>query len=586
MEQTVPLSITYPPWLRWWAYIVYTAIFLFFIWVIVEIRARQHRAKLAYVEQVNKNLEREILERKKVEKALAHSEQRLNMALDAAQEGIWELNPQTEEVYFSPTWFTMLGYTVDEFSHTFESWVQRIHPEDQTQVLTQLQKYLAKEDEQYSVEFRMKNKDGAWRWIHSTGSLLGPTDKDGPVKMLGIHLDISERKASEKETRRLETALQHASKMEAIGTLAGGVAHDFNNILSAIIGNCELGLLEVKKTSPLHTKLNQILQAGFRAKDLVLQILTFSRKDKRELQEVYVAPIIEEALSLLRSTIPTSISIEQEMCENRTTILADPTQIHQVIVNLCTNASHAMEEKGGVLRVSLNEIPLTAKNVKRYEGLAPGLYNEIKIEDTGEGISPLDIGNIFNPYFSTKKQGKGSGLGLSVVLGIIHNCGGVIDVESTPGKGSTFTALLPCSIDSSPSATPTIESSLPTKARSCKILVVDDEPILVDILSQQLQQVGHKVISFIDANEALTAYQSAPESYDIIITDMAMPELTGVQFAQQIKDYRSDIPIILCTGYSKKVFSSTPKELGVDAVLQKPIQRLELLREIDHLLDS
>ncbi|MFT5697446.1 MAG: PAS domain S-box-containing protein [Desulforhopalus sp.] len=582
----VPISITYPPWQRWWAYLLYAIFLLLCFWGSIELRARQHRQKLAYVEQVNKDLETEVLERKKTERALILSEQRLSMALEAAHEGIWEFNPQTGDAYFSPTWFTMLGYAADEFSHTYENWKKHIHPEDRPVVIARLQSYLDQEDEQYSVEFRMKTKGDSLLWIHSTGKILEYNEDGSPVKMIGIHLDISNRKASEAETRRLETALQQASKMEAIGTLAGGIAHDFNNILSAIIGNSELGLQGVEKESRLHSRFQQILQASFRARDLVLQILTFSRKEKRVLQPVKVDLLIKEALNLLRSTIPTTIAIKQLVNADIKPVLADPTQIHQILINLCTNASHAMEDKGGILLISLSEVVLTSNELQRHPELTPGVYNEIKILDTGEGIEPTNIESIFNPYFSTKKQGKGSGLGLSVVFGIVENCGGIIEVESSPGIGSAFTVLLPCITGEVQSEQHAVALAFPPLEKECTILVIDDEPVLIDILSQHLTQMGHKAITFHDAQKALNAFQKEPDIYDLIITDMAMPELTGLEVAQQIKELRKDIPVILCTGYSSKAFVSEPKELGVDSILIKPIGQLELMNEMYALLST
>lgn len=587
---TVPISITYPPWQRWWAYLIYVSALILSILLFVEMRARQHLKELALAEKTNRELKKEVRARKKAEEALVLSEQRLTLALNAAKEGIWELNPQTGEAYFSPVWFTMLGYEADSFTHTRENWINLTHPDDRPKVLDHLEKYLTGKTKEYAIEFRMHAKDASWIWIFATGEILEYNTTNKPIKMVGIHMDISSRKESEQERQNLEAALQHASKMEAIGTLAGGIAHDFNNILSAIIGNCELGMLSLDKGAPLQRRFEQILQAGFRAKDLIQQILTFSRKEKRELQAVDIGLLIEEALSLLRSTIPTTISIEKQLSSNVCPVIADPTQIHQVIVNLCTNASHAMEETGGVLTVELNTLTISKDGREQFPGKAPGSYSEIRISDTGEGIPPDDINNIFNPYFSKKKLGKGSGLGLSVVQGIVQNCGGDIHVDSTQGVGSTFTVLLPWAPNEEnlpvPESKANQENELQPLTGHFTILVLDDESVIVDVVKAQLEEYGHKVFAFTSAEDAVESIRKDPTFCNLIITDMAMPEITGIQVAQEVKKCRPDMPVILCTGYNKKVFSCTPEELGVDTVLLKPVRINELLQSIHVLLSE
>lgn len=583
---SLPVSITYYPWQRWWAYTFYILVLTIASWLFLRMKGRQHHKELLAAEKANFFLKKEVLEREKVEKALIASEQRLILALDAAQEGIWEFNPKTGNGYYSPSWFTILGYPVDAFEHTYDNWSKRIHPDDKCIALDNLNKYFLGESEHYEAEFRMHASDGSWVWIYSTGRILEYDEFEKPEKIVGIHINISSRKATEKETQRLQSALQHASKMEAIGTLAGGVAHDFNNILSVILGNCELGMLNEEKGSPAYTKLYQILQAGCRARDLIQQILTFSRKDKRKLEAVYVEPMLEECLGMLRSTLPASISIIKTLHPNVKPVLANPSQIHQVIVNLCTNASHAMEDDGGVLSVGLKEIYLSAEQSANLPGIEPGFFNQIQITDTGKGIDKEDIGNIFNPYFSTKKQGKGTGLGLSVVLGIVQNCGGAINVESIEGLGATFTVMLPSIEKENMPQNPSIDNDqlLDGESKNCTILLVDDEPVLVDIIKTQLESDGHTVVAFTDANKALAAFVSDPFLYDIVFTDMAMPEISGEQVAKEVKRVRQDIPIILCTGYSKKVFAGTPQGLGVDVILKKPFQTKELLDAVSNVL--
>ena len=428
----------------------------------------------------------------------------------------------------------------------------------------------------------MRAQNGDWKWVLSTGKVHEFDDLGEPERMSGIHMDITSRINTEDEKQRLEAALQHASKMEAIGTLAGGVAHDFNNILSAIVGYSQLGLLEVDKDTSVHKKFNRILQAGYRARDLVQQILTFSRKDKRVLQPISLGASIDEALQLIRSTLPVTISIQSDIAPDVKHILADATQIHQVIVNLCTNAAHAMEEEGGILTVKLREVYQTKNERMEQVPLPHGSYAELMIKDTGMGILDEHVANIFNPYFTTKAQGKGTGLGLSVVLGIVQNCGGTIRVESQPENGATFIVLIPVVEDIEITAQEKTKDLVETKA--CRVLVIDDEEPLIDVLSQFLDDMGNTVVAFQDAEAAIALFEKKPHDFDVVITDMTMPVMTGDKVAKEMKAIRPDIPVIICTGYSSKAIDHTIYELGGDALLMKPVERDKLLETIQSVL--
>ncbi|MDY6953665.1 MAG: PAS domain S-box protein, partial [Thermodesulfobacteriota bacterium] len=383
----------------------------------------------------------DITELKQAEKKLRESEERLRLAMDAGDHGFWDWDLDTDEVYFSPRYYTMLGYEPGELPMVKDTWTGLMHPEDRETIVPQVQNYV-ENAERYEVEFRLKCKDGSWKWISGKGKGFELDENGRPWRAVGLHVDITERKQAEREKKRLESQLRQAQKMEAIGTLAGGIAHDFNNILAAIIGYTELSFDEAQEGSSLQENLKEIFSAGNRAKDLVKQILAFSREAEQKSAPVKVGRIAKEALKLLRASLPTTIAIRQDV-QSDSTILADSTQIHQVFMNLCANAGQAMEEKGGTLDVSLVDVELGSDFTVKHPGTRPGPYIKLTVSDTGHGMAPDVLGRIFDPYFSTKEPDEGTGLGLSVVHGIARSCGGTITAHSEPGKGSTFHVFFP-----------------------------------------------------------------------------------------------------------------------------------------------
>ncbi|MBW1834314.1 MAG: response regulator [Deltaproteobacteria bacterium] len=391
--------------------------------------------------------------------------------------------------------------------------------------------------------------------------------------------DITERKRMEKEKKKLEARLRQAQKMEAIGTLAGGIAHDFNNILFPILGYSEMLMNDAPDNSDLKRDLSMIFNGTKRARDLVKQILAFSRQREYDLKPIKVHLVVKEALKLIRSSIPATIDIMQNIidCE---LVMADYTQIHQVAMNLLTNAYHAMEKKGGKLKVTLKEVDLRADDLK---GMPPGTYVRLTISDTGIGMDQSTIDRIFDPYFTTKKEGKGTGLGLAVVHGIIKSHGGHISVYSELGKGSEFHVYLP--VIKAQQETKQIEIQ-PIKKSNERILVVDDEKMVVEIQQKMLKRLGYDVTSCTSSVEALKAFQANPDNFDLIITDMTMPDMTGDQLAQKIMEIRTDIPIILCSGFSEKMSNEKAKSLGIKEFLMKPVLIKDLSITIRRTLDS
>ena len=394
--------------------------------------------------------------------------------------------------------------------------------------------------------------------------------------------DVTNRKLAEEEKKKLEAQLQQAQKMEAIGTLAGGIAHDFNNILSAVIGYTEISLDDVAKGTLLYSNLQEVLIAGHRAKDLVNQILTFARRSDAEVKPTKVSTIAKETLKLIRSTIPASIEIKQNI-HSDSLIMANPALVHQIFMNLYTNANHAMEDEGGVLEVNLKDVKLDSTFTGLHKEMKPGDYLKISVSDTGTGISPDIIESIFEPYLTTKEPGEGTGMGLAVVHGIVKGYGGEITVQSKMGKGTVFTVYLPVTkkhIHIKPY--PVEEVPLGTE----RILFVDDELPIVKMNKQALESLGYKVTIRTSSIEALEVFRSMPNDFDLVITDMTMPNMNGDKLAGELMKIRPDIPVIISTGYSKKISDERAAEIGIKAFAMKPISKAELAKTVRKVLDE
>ncbi|MDP3029139.1 MAG: GAF domain-containing protein, partial [Deltaproteobacteria bacterium] len=381
---------------------------------------------------------------------------------------------------------------------------------------------------------------------------------------------FKETERAYEELRMTQRQLVQIQKMEAIGTLAGGIAHDFNNILTAIIGYTELAREAAPEGSRVQAHLQEVFRAGMRAKDLVQQILIFSRQSKQEQKPLQTDSIVKEGLKLLRASIPTTIEIRPNIERECGTVLGDPTQIYQVLVNLCTNAAHAMGEKGGVLEVSLMNVDLDADAVAQHPGLKPGLYVRLTVNDTGHGMDRAVMEQIFHPFFTTKGPGEGTGMGLAVVHGIVKSHGGAITVDSEPGRGATFHVYFP-RIERGRAPEAEAAASVPTGSE--RILFVDDEKALVDMIKQMIESLGYKVAGRTSSIEALEAFRAQPDKFDLVITDQTMPNMTGKMLAKELLRIRPDIPIILCTGYSELITEEKAKAMGIRELVMKPVVR-------------
>lgn len=431
-----------------------------------------------------------------------------------------------------------------------------------------------------SGHFDNERKDGSHYEVHAR---ISPVRGSANVvsRYVVIVRDVTH------ETQ-LERQLRQAQKLEAIATLSGGIAHDFNNILAVIITNTEMTLEDVPDDDPLKKQLEIVLKAGFRGKDLVKQILTLSRRTEQEKQPVQVEAIVEECFNLLRASLPTTIEIKKWIANDIGKIAADPTQIHQVVMNLCTNAADAMREGGGTLGVVLEEVELDEDACKSYPGLLPGEYIELQVSDTGHGMSRETMERIFDPFYSTKIQGKGTGLGLSVVHGIIKSHEGAITVDSVPGRGTIFSALFP-KLNKHMEMAPQQKVALSNKG-SERILFVDDEEDYVRGYAMMLSRMGYKVTAQTNSRESLELFRQSPQDFDLVITDQTMPNLTGDMLARELLKIRPDIPILLCSGSSPETNAALTPEtayaIGIREVLLKPVGKDEMNQAIRRHLNG
>jgi PAS domain S-box-containing protein len=518
------------------------------------------------------------LENKKTRQALLESEERLRIVFETFPDPVTIIEADDGRCIDVNSAFTRVtGWTYDEVvgktTADLDIWNDPQEREKLTAAITEHGKV-----ENLEAQFRLK--DG--RLITALISAILIILRNKP-HILTITRDISELKAAQQEREQLKTRLIQAQKMEAIGTLAGGIAHDFNNILGAIIGYAEMALYDTQKGSMEHYNIEQVLKAGHRAKDLVKQILAFSRKSEQDKKIIFLTPIIKEVLKLLRASLPTTIEIKLNIEPNLDAIFADPTQIHQVMMNLCTNSAHAMGDKGGILAVNLHNVNLNIEAAAQYPELNPGLYVKLSISDTGCGMNAATMQRIFDPYFTTKELDKGTGMGLAVVHGIVKGHGGGIHVESAAGKGTRFDILFPAIIRQVMSETEELKA-LPTGNET--ILCVDDEQPLIELGKSMLKKLGYRVETRILPLEAIEVFKAAPDKFDLVISDMTMPAMTGVSLAKKLMEIRPEIPVVICTGYSEQIDESRAKELGIKGFLMKPFTIRELSKTVRQVLDD
>lgn len=515
----------------------------------------------------------DITDRKQAEEDLLASEKRFKDLTENSTDLIWEFDENEIFTYVSPRIKDLLGYTPEEILG--QSAFNPMASPEAARVSKEFN-YFKDAQKPFSDLVNVnQNKNGSEVILESSGVPI--FDKDGKFRgYRGIDRDITKR-------TNLEDQLRQAHKMEAIGTLAGGIAHDFNNILAAILGYAGMALNDIPDHSPAKYDIEQVLQAGNRAKDLVKHILSFSRKEVQSRSSVQIHLITQEALKLLRASIPTTVEITHKIDTQCGSILAEPTQIHQVLMNLCTNAAQAMDEDGGVLQVEVVPISLNQDDIPSEPNLKPGKYIRISVKDSGVGIEPQNLERIFDPYFTTKEIGKGSGMGLAVVAGIVKSHDGMLTVDSIPGEGTTFYLYFP-RIEEIAQEKAEETSPLPTGKE--KILVVDDEKNIIDLTRRRLERLGYQVTTQTSSRKALEIFQSQPNAFDLVISDQTMPEMTGANLAKRLKTIKPDIPIILCSGYSSKMDAEKANLAGISAFIMKPVEQKTFAQTVRMVLDD
>ena len=497
-----------------------------------------------------------------LDRKLQVSEEKYRCMMESMKDAVYICSSEFRIEYMNPRMISRIGYDASgELCH------KAIYDSDEKCSWCVFDRIQEGEHVDYELENPKDN-----RYYSITNSPIRHSEES--ISNLTIVRDITESKA-------IEAQLYQARKMGSIGTLAGGIAHDFNNILSGIMGYTELALDSVERESQLYNNLQEVFRAGNRARDLVKQILTFSRQTGQDRKPIQVRHIVNEALKFLRASLPTSTEVRRNI-QSDALVLADPTQIHQVLMNLCTNADHAMREKGGVLEVKLEEVELDADFTALQPDMKPGAYLNLTVSDTGNGMPPDVLERIFDPFFTTKETGEGTGMGLSVVHGIIGSYGGAITAYSEPGQGSTFKVYLPI-IETSKEAHIGPEESIPIGSE--RILFVDDESVLVNMGKQIFESLGYDVTTRTSSIEALELFKNQPDRFDLVITDMTMPNMTGEDLAQELIRIKPNIPIILCTGFSAKIDDQKASAVGIRALVLKPIVKREIATTVRKVLD-
>jgi len=519
----------------------------------------------------------DVTERRQAAEVLQRSKNRFRAMVEKSAEGILLLRPDMSIIYASPSVERVLGYTPEEFNK--QAPMERVHLDYRQHALDTWTQLLRDPDHVATTEFVTQHKDGSWRSIEST--IRNLLHEPSVQALVANFRDITERKRAQAERQRLEQRLRQAEKMEAVGRLAGGIAHDFNNVLAGVFAYGEMLFEEAPADSPLKRYSQNVLTAASRGRELVEQILAYSRSQRGKREPVDVANVVAEALELIQGSLPAKIGLEASTPELPFVVIGDATQLHQVVMNLCSNAIHAMSG-GGTLRVMLENEDVSGERTLSHGTLGPGRYVQLVVEDTGAGMSEATRTRIFEPFFTTKEVGQGTGLGLSLVYAIVTDSGGAIDVKSAPKQGSTFTIYL-TRADVALAVAEAAASPLP-RGQGERVLLVDDEAPLLAVTAEVLSRLGYEAISFDDSHTALAAFEAAPGRFDVVVTDEVMPGLTGTGLARALREHRPDLPIVLVSGYSGPILTQDALAAGVSELLTKPLQSREIATTLARVL--
>ncbi|HEY4446781.1 MAG TPA: ATP-binding protein, partial [Steroidobacteraceae bacterium] len=530
------------------------------------------------------DLRQENSERRRAEYALRRSEAYSAEAQNLSHTGSFGWNADSGEIWWSAETFRIFERERANQPDLAQV-IQQTHPQDRV-FLEQALDHARHEKKGFDLEYRLVMPDGSVKHLRVVARAVA--DESGTLEFVGAVMDITGRKRAEEAQRvqererdKMQRQLQQAAKLEAIGRLAGGIAHDFNNILGAILGYGELAQFTLIEGGDARRQLDQVMQAGARGKALVDRILAFSRSGMGEREPVHVESVVEETLDLLAASLPPDVRLERQLDAADIAVVGDPTQFHQVAMNLCTNAVHAMGQ-GGVLTVVLDRIGITERRSLSRGTLSTGSYVRLSVTDTGSGIPAAVLEHMFDPFFTTKRVGDGTGLGLSVVHGIVTDLGGAIDVASQVGAGTTFEVWLPAAGGTGGSAV-AAASELP-RGSGESVMIVDDERVLVSLAEETIAGLGYEPVGFDSSVAALQAFRGEPKRFDLVLTDETMPELMGTELAREIRRLRQDIPIILMSGYSGTQLSERARAAGVTDMLRKPLVRRDIAESIARAL--
>ncbi|MFN2644046.1 MAG: PAS domain S-box protein [Burkholderiales bacterium] len=504
------------------------------------------------------------------ERAVQTSEKRFRAMIERSSDAVVLTQPRGGGIaYVSPAFERMTGHSAAAVRGT--QFFELIHPEQRTALLAVRDEHLRAPGKTTTGEHLLQHRDGSWRWMEVTATNLLHEPSVGAV-VINLR-DITERKLAEAERARLENRLRQSAKMEAVGRLAGGIAHDFNNILGGILGYAEMLVEATPESSSERRYAQNVLTAAERASSLVDQILTYSRSQRGERVPVDLGGIVAETLDLVQGSLRPGIELESRLPAKSLYVIADPTQVHQIVMNLCTNAIHAIAERGK-LCVSVETVDAPQERAFAHTTLTPGRYALLKVEDTGRGMDTQTLGRLFEPFFTTKEVGKGTGLGLSLVYGIVTDSGGAIEVTSTPGAGSCFAVYLPL-VDAPVLAIDDPRAPL-LRGHGERVLVVDDEEPLLALTCESLKRLGYEPSGFADARAALAEFERGPGDFDVVLTDEVMPNFTGTQLATKLRGRRAELPVILISGYIGTMISDLAAAAGVREILKKPVHAQEL----------